>query len=490
MKKLFTLVCAALLSVGLFAASAPDTVTVALSDLTQTGATYAKTWNSSQSIKKKVLLVELPSATAEGEITILGSDNANDRFLYIYGTNGTVKDETRAIVMSKTASAISFTASDIETKNAKFYLHFYTENDFKFKTISYTLADPTKATVKSISIDGEALTDFDAATLSYDVELAYGYEGLPVVAATTGNGATLNITQVTALPGAATVVCTSKDGTSETKTYTINFTLPAAPSTDATLKSLTVDGKAVVGFAADELEYNVELEFDVTENPVVAAEVNEAHANAVITQATAIPGSATVVVTAQDGETKLTYTINFTKETEIPIIRAIHVNKNTATMKGSIGGTSDKSTQDGSKFGSDGHYWGITLADSKTFQKGDSLVLDITVASENGTIKLYAEKTGETLLHDFEVAGVVGKNSFILPEALDGKATFYLVRVKDTNPWNAFLQSISVYRHEKEDPTALDNTDAAVKATKVVRNGQLLIEKNGEVYNVLGARIR
>ena len=39
-------------------------------------------------------------------------------------------------------------------------------------------------------------------------------------------------------------------------------------------------------------------------------------------------------------------------------------------------------------------------------------------------------------------------------------------------------------------PSALDNTNATVKATKVVRNGQLLIEKNGETYNILGTRVR
>lgn len=39
-------------------------------------------------------------------------------------------------------------------------------------------------------------------------------------------------------------------------------------------------------------------------------------------------------------------------------------------------------------------------------------------------------------------------------------------------------------------PTAINNTEAAVKAVKVVRNGQLFIEKNGVVYNVLGSTVR
>ncbi len=42
----------------------------------------------------------------------------------------------------------------------------------------------------------------------------------------------------------------------------------------------------------------------------------------------------------------------------------------------------------------------------------------------------------------------------------------------------------------KDTPDALDNTDAAAKAVKRVVNGQLIIEKNGKVYNVMGQPIR
>jgi len=36
-------------------------------------------------------------------------------------------------------------------------------------------------------------------------------------------------------------------------------------------------------------------------------------------------------------------------------------------------------------------------------------------------------------------------------------------------------------------PTAIENTNAAVKAVKVIRNGQVLIIRDGKTYNVLGA---
>ena len=38
--------------------------------------------------------------------------------------------------------------------------------------------------------------------------------------------------------------------------------------------------------------------------------------------------------------------------------------------------------------------------------------------------------------------------------------------------------------------TGINNAEAAVKATKIVRNGQLFIEKNGVVYNAQGAIVK
>jgi hypothetical protein len=39
-------------------------------------------------------------------------------------------------------------------------------------------------------------------------------------------------------------------------------------------------------------------------------------------------------------------------------------------------------------------------------------------------------------------------------------------------------------------PTALENTEAAVKAEKVILEGQMFILKNGVLYNMQGAAVR
>ena len=42
-----------------------------------------------------------------------------------------------------------------------------------------------------------------------------------------------------------------------------------------------------------------------------------------------------------------------------------------------------------------------------------------------------------------------------------------------------------------DDPsTAIEQTNADAKATKILRNGMLVIEKNGKFYNALGAELK
>ena len=77
------------------------------------------------------------------------------------------------------------------------------------------------------------------------------------------------------------------------------------------MADLKVNGTTVTGFNAETIVYNVELAAGTTAVPVVTATVNEEHATAEVNAASVLPGSTTVVVTAEDGSNK-TYTVNFT----------------------------------------------------------------------------------------------------------------------------------------------------------------------------------
>jgi hypothetical protein len=81
---------------------------------------------------------------------------------------------------------------------------------------------------------------------------------------------------------------------------------------DATLNALEVDDISLLGFTPNKSTYEVELLGGTTVVPqVTLATTTNASASRVITQATIIPGDATVVVTSEDGSTENTYTISY-----------------------------------------------------------------------------------------------------------------------------------------------------------------------------------
>ena len=93
---------------------------------------------------------------------------------------------------------------------------------------------------------------------------------------------------------------------------------PTASGSDATLSDLALDGTTIDSFSNNTTSYT----YATNSIPTVTATTTDANATAVITQATTIPGDATVVVTAQDGTTTKTYTVSFVD----PPITSLNVN--------------------------------------------------------------------------------------------------------------------------------------------------------------------
>tara|TARA_B110000967_G_scaffold47748_1_gene48408 strand:- start:6321 stop:9215 length:2895 start_codon:yes stop_codon:yes gene_type:complete len=84
---------------------------------------------------------------------------------------------------------------------------------------------------------------------------------------------------------------------------------PAAQGTDTSLSDLTIYGQTIAGFGPTSTNYSVELPAGATVVPGVAAFPTDTNASAVVTAATSIPGTTTIVVTAQDGVTSSTISI-------------------------------------------------------------------------------------------------------------------------------------------------------------------------------------
>jgi len=124
-----------------------------------------------------------------------------------------------------------------------------------------------------------------------------------------------NFSQMNTLPFTVVINITAEDGTTK-KEYKVTFKVKSSLSDDATLKSLNVEGKSVPDFSPTKTDYTVTFDCNVKKNPVVTAEANDPNAKKDITQVEGgAPGTATVVVTAQDGTTK-TYTVKINCESK------------------------------------------------------------------------------------------------------------------------------------------------------------------------------
>lgn len=80
---------------------------------------------------------------------------------------------------------------------------------------------------------------------------------------------------------------------------------------DASLSDLTQGGATIAGFTEIKTTYDIFLAEGTTVVPTIAATPNNPSATAVITAATSIPGTTTIIITAEDGTTTNNVSINF-----------------------------------------------------------------------------------------------------------------------------------------------------------------------------------
>ena len=153
MKKIFTFIAIILLSpLSMMAADKY----YALETMSVSGTTYTSADYSGEKAKGNNVYVELPAASVSGQICFVGQSDKTDRFLYIYGTAGTVKDETRPLTMLAAGDTIGFTAADVIIVNEKPYLLFSTADDFKFTKFFYTVEGvaPVTNPVSTVTVSG------------------------------------------------------------------------------------------------------------------------------------------------------------------------------------------------------------------------------------------------------------------------------------------------------------------------------------------------
>ena len=281
-----------IVDIDVTAGPAPKSTDATLSDLKVDGVTIAGFNPNTTSYNYSV------AATATSAPVLSATKNDSK------ASNPVITQPAMPTAGSPTVGTVQVTAEDGTTT--------------KTYTVNFTRAELSHdATLSDIKVDGQSISGFTPGTTSYTVNIPYSQTTIPVVTATTTHaGANAVVTAASAIEGTATILVTAEDG-STTNTYTLTFHKVAA-STDATLSSLSYNGQPISGFNPSTTSYSVELP-EGSYPPSVSAEANHPFATVAIQQATSTSGMATITVTAEDGSTTKTYTIQFSETAGPPV---------------------------------------------------------------------------------------------------------------------------------------------------------------------------
>lgn len=191
---------------------------------------------------------------------------------------------------------------------------FSNQNNVDFEGITSDIAwqfttkqVSSNATLSDLKVDGTTVTGFSPATLEYTISYPYGTAAVPDVTYTLADAnASATSTDPTEMPSYATVEVTAPDGVTKL-TYKVNFAWDAA-SNNASVTSSIYSVNEVDGTITN-VPANTTIEAfrsNLTPAPNATFEV---YSNARAAIATDIQTGYKVVVTAQDGLTKKSYTI-------------------------------------------------------------------------------------------------------------------------------------------------------------------------------------
>lgn len=200
----------------------------------------------------------------------------------------------------------------IDTINAgalrtTYQCHVLAEDSIHRATYSVTVnITPSNVdTLQHIFVSDAELEGFRADSLTYTVTLPKGTTELPLVEIVKGDD--YQRIDSASVGGVMTIIVTAENGNQ--RTYTILFAEEL--DHDATLTAINYGDKALT-FDPEKTDYNVTLPYGSTGVPVVTYTLADPEKQRA--EMTVDGFSVTITVTAEDGTTQITYTLNFTIE--------------------------------------------------------------------------------------------------------------------------------------------------------------------------------
>ena len=490
MKKIFTL------AATLFAAicmNAGD-ITIALTSMTAGENSYAYD-GAEIKAKNNNVYIELPGANVQGSITIKGSSNKSDRFLYIYGEGGTVKDESRAIEMKSDGGTINFSASDIVVVSEVPYLLFSTTDDFKFKKFNYTYEEgkaivSTVETLTGVSANGVAMSADEFSNLLLTPDHRAGFPNEEFAEAPT-------------FVFTKHIVITYEDSSTKESDADIEVVGVedaqgdwAASATIGGVEYSVYAGKAVavtITYMDGETVLGTEI--------IAEADFSEDHVN--------FESKPLATFLGWFSDPELTTPVDFT----IPVYTDITVYAKFEKAYASSLNIEQLVLDNGKKYdiksalSAGGYdYKDINELDSLNDEKTarNEPYLGLKIKKQGGyiacnvqaghTIRVkfgYVAADVKAYANDQEMTLAPVDNALEVLEFTATEETF--VKLETTSGSTVVIKQIMIDEQIAEVvlpiSTGINNAEEAVKTVKVIRNGQLFIEKNGVLFNAQGARL-
>lgn len=178
-------------------------------------------------------------------------------------------------------------------------------------TIRFTYNQSDNNLLSDLTVGGNTIEGFDAATNVYEVTLPVGTTQLPTIGYTSADSKQTVQVVEGGLNAPTYIYVVAEDGS--VNTYQIKFKV--ALSDDALLENILLDGIQIDGFASDKLDYSVILSDDATELPQLTY-VKRNEAQQVSVSMPALTGKAILVVTSPDKQKSQTYQIAFDYATQ------------------------------------------------------------------------------------------------------------------------------------------------------------------------------
>ena len=262
---------------------------------------------------------QVANSVSQTTVTPVVNDSGASRIIKLGG----VTDSDRVIPLGVGSNVITVEVTAEDDITTRTY------------TVTVTRAEPpsTDATLKGLILSDVNVGTFSSATTSYTAQVANSVTQTTVTPTVNHSGANyvINLGGTTDADGTIslavgsnviTVVVTAEDD-STAKTYKVTVTRAEPPSTDATLKGLTLSRVDFGTFSSATTSYTAQVANSVTETTVTPT-VNDSGARYVIklggvTDADGVVSLAvganviTVVVTAEDDSTAKTYRVTVTR---------------------------------------------------------------------------------------------------------------------------------------------------------------------------------